>query len=363
MLTKIGFKNYKLFKHYNELEIKPITILFGKNGSGKSSITKFLHVFFSYENNLLNEIDPLALSLNYNNVEIGGEFRDLLYGRTATGFFELFLENENLHNEIVYSNQSRNHFFPVIEKQLIKVQNFVKATKQDTYYLGPHRAIPKRSYNRQQLRIDSEGNHAIQFLLRESEKSESDTLLKLNNWFAKNFDGWGIKVNSENSPDYKIEIAQNSISVNLCDTGYGVAQILPIVISCILPTKRENLLLIYEQPELHLHPAVHGEVAELFVHTAISDPKKRFLIETHSQNFILRVRKLIADGTISPNDVSLNFIDFDEENTTSTIRKINIDEFGKVDFWPEGIFEEAFHEANALRRAQKERELSHEVRH
>ena len=354
MLTKIGFKNYKLFKHKNELEIKPITILFGKNSSGKSSITKFLHVFFSYENNISNEIEPQALSLNFNNVEIGGEFRDLLYGRTATGFFELFLENGSKRNEIIYSNNSRNHFFPVIEKRLIKVEKFVKEMNQNTYYLGPHRSIPKRTYSRQQLTIDPEGKHAIQYLLRESERTDSESLIKLNKWFVKNFDGWGIKVNSENSPDYKIEILKNSISVNLCDTGYGVAQILPIAISCILPTNKENLLLIYEQPELHLHPSVHGEIAELFVQTTIDDPKKRFVIETHSQNFILRIRKLIADGTISNKDVSLNFIDFDEEHTLSTIRNINIDKLGQVDYWPSGIFEDTYQEVVELRKAQRE---------
>ncbi|MGB4958426.1 MAG: AAA family ATPase, partial [Saprospiraceae bacterium] len=80
MLNKIGFKNYKLFKHNNELEIKPITILFGKNSSGKSSITKFLYVFFGYLNSNIKEFEPPIFSLNYNEVEIGAEFRDLLYG-------------------------------------------------------------------------------------------------------------------------------------------------------------------------------------------------------------------------------------------------------------------------------------------
>jgi predicted ATPase len=361
MLTKIGFKNYKLFKHSNKLEIKPITILFGKNSSGKSSITKFLYVFLEHLNSKSNDFGSNILTLNHQSVEIGAEFRDLIYGRTAVGVFEIEISQSTKVSNFIFNNHSTTFFSPLLEKGSSSIEEFSKNLNQDLFYLGPFRTEPERSISIESTQYDPQGRHMYQFLLKAINNSESDLLQNIGDWYEKNFEGWRLLVNTERAPIFTIELKKNNVSVNLKDTGNGLSQVLPIIISCFLKAVKENLLLVFEQPELHLHPAAHGEIAELFVKTAMADHKKRFVIETHSQNIILRIRKLIAEGVISPNDVSLNFIDFDEENTISTIRKINVDEFGKVDFWPEGIFEEAFHEAVALRRAQKEREKNNEI--
>lgn len=57
----------------------------------------------------------------------------------------------------------------------------------------------------------------------------------------------------------------------------------------------EPTLIVVEEPETHLHPAAHGDLAERFVDSFIEDSNKRYLIETHSQNFVLRLRRLIAE--------------------------------------------------------------------
>lgn len=364
MLTKIGFKNYKLFKHYNELEIKPITILFGKNSSGKSSITKFLHVFLETFEGTEKEMEYMHFALEQNEVEIGAEFRDLVYGRRPTGTFELFLDykeyNYNNKYNIIFGNSDQRGFKPIVLSQSHEITRFYG---QDTFYLGPIRSEAERYYspvsNIKYLRNHPKGNDSYERLIFEALDTESNFLQNLNTWFKSVFDGWSIKINSDRDP-YQIEVSKDTLSINLKDTGQGICQFIPIAVQCFTETEK-NTLCILEQPELHLHPAAHGDIAELFVNSALKDKNKRFVIETHSQNLILRIRKLIADGTISNEDVSLNFIDFDEEQTISTIRKINIDSIGKVDYWPEGIFEEAYHEAKELFQAQKEK-LKNEVR-
>jgi len=364
MLSKIGFKNYKLFKHYNELEIKPITILFGKNNSGKSSITKFLHVFIETFEGTEKDMEYIHFALERNEVEIGSEFRDLVYGRRTTGTFELFLDyieyGNNTKSNIIFGNSDQRGFKPIVLSSNNEVSRFYS---QDTFYLGPIRSEAKRDYrpvsNIKYLYNHPKGDDGYDRLIYEALNMESLFFEKLNIWFKTIFGGWSIKVNSDREP-YQIEITKEDININLVDTGQGISQFIPIAVQCFTETER-NTLYIIEQPELHLHPTAHGDIAELFVNSTIKDENKRFVIETHSQNLILRIRRLIADGTISHNDVSLNFIDFDEEQTISSIKKINIDSLGKVDFWPSGIFEESYLEAVALRRAQKEREENHEV--
>ena len=74
-----------------------------------------------------------------------------------------------------------------------------------------------------------------------------------------------------------------------------------------------------EEPELHLHPAAHGNLAELFVES-LTDTNKNYFIETHSQNFILRLRALVAEGKINCEDLAIYYVDYD---TILTMNKID----------------------------------------
>jgi AAA15 family ATPase/GTPase len=77
MITKISFENYKSFKEKQTLELRPMTILIGKNSSGKSAILKLLPLL----ENALSAGFEEPLSLNNNGVELGVTFKDLIFGR------------------------------------------------------------------------------------------------------------------------------------------------------------------------------------------------------------------------------------------------------------------------------------------
>ena len=90
-LRSISFENYKAFYEKQTIQIKPITILIGKNSSGKSSIAK---LFTLLENSLSGEIDePLLLS--NNGVELGADFENLFFGNSLSGElkFNLIFDN------------------------------------------------------------------------------------------------------------------------------------------------------------------------------------------------------------------------------------------------------------------------------
>jgi predicted ATPase len=127
---------------------------------------------------------------------------------------------------------------------------------------------------------------------------------------------------------------------------------LPLVVRSFMLAKEETLIVI-EEPELHLHPAAHGNLAERFAKSLV-DKNKRYLIETHSQNFVLRLRALIAEGKILNKDqLALYYVEYDEDTNESNLKLINIDDDGEVDYWPEDIFNESLYETIRIRKAQK----------
>jgi len=87
-------------------------------------------------------------------------------------------------------------------------------------------------------------------------------------------------------------VEQNqSLKVNLRDVGSGIAQCLPILVQSLLAEKGATIII--EQPELHLHPEAQVALADFFIDQARAG--KRFLIETHSEHFLLRFQRRIAE--------------------------------------------------------------------
>ncbi len=134
-----------------------------------------------------------------------------------------------------------------------------------------------------------------------------------------------------------------------------MSQALPSVVRAYMP--EENTLIILEQPELHLHPAAHGDLAELFAISA-KQHNYDYLIETHSETFVLRLRNLIAQGRLSHKDVLIYWIGEEEGNDKKFLKRINVNDSGEVDYWPPGIFSESFEEVKALGEAQYEKKKS-----
>ncbi|EOS8314919.1 DUF3696 domain-containing protein [Vibrio parahaemolyticus] len=377
-MQKITFENYKAFKNKQKLELKPITILLGKNSSGKSAIAKLPSMI---EHSLKGEfLEPLQF-VN-DNVELGAEFRDLMHGRKTTGAnaltIGLFDINESLEVSIVQTDQVKDKFSIFTWKHIVgeneclgddnnKYKGFIRTDGRSTEslslklnvdYIGPFRKLPERSYNRHVLSSNGKfgihGENAYPILIQKSQEGGDDFVGKLSDWYKEHFDGWKVRINGDKSPFYQVELGQEGTStyVNIKDVGQGMSQALPIVTRALLPTE-EDTLIVLEQPELHLHPAAHGDLGELFVNSVLADVNKKYLIETHSQNMVFRFRSLVASGALSPESIKIYFVDFDEDTGVSELKPIDVDAKGNVSFWPDDIFNESFVEAKRLAKAQR----------
>lgn len=136
---------------------------------------------------------------------------------------------------------------------------------------------------------------------------------------------------------------------DLTHVGVGVSQVLPILVTSLL--SEPDTTLIFEQPELHLHPKVQTRLADFFL--SITQLGKQCVLETHSEYLINRIRFRVAAASVEQNPwveaVRMYFVERPPEG--STFLEVKINEYGAVVDWPEGFFDQSQQEAEAILRA------------
>lgn len=135
------------------------------------------------------------------------------------------------------------------------------------------------------------------------------------------------------------------LSFNLSDVGFGVSQILPIIVQGFYAD--DDSLILIEQPEIHLHPKLQAEMGNLLVEIAKSG--KQLIIETHSEHLLLRLQRLVAEGRLSNDNLAIYYFKYGSAGTK--IQRISIDKFGQFENWPKGFFEEDIEESFAITEA------------
>ena len=130
-------------------------------------------------------------------------------------------------------------------------------------------------------------------------------------------------------------------------TGFGVTQVLPIVVA-VLAAKPDDLLLI-ENPEVHLHPAGQSRMGEFLA--AASKAGLQVLIESHSDHVLNGIRRAVRNEILDPDDTALYYFRPRHEAETSGMAQVespSIDAHGNIDTWPAGFFDQFDHDMNVL---------------
>ena len=122
-------------------------------------------------------------------------------------------------------------------------------------------------------------------------------------------------------------------------TGFGVTQLLPIVVGALSAEKGD--IIIVENPEIHLHPAGQAMVGEFL--TEVASAGIQVFIETHSDHVLNGVRRGVRKQILPPSDVSLNFFQqraIEETEVLPQVQIIAMDKNGNLDSWPPNFFDQ-----------------------
>ena len=134
-----------------------------------------------------------------------------------------------------------------------------------------------------------------------------------------------VKKYGSTGEPFQLQFQVRGIQSNIIDTGYGISQILPLLVRLFTsdiqkkryPIRKGTRFLL-QQPEVHLHPKAQAELASLLIQSAKTN--NSFLIETHSDYILDRVRIEIRKGNIPHNHVSLIYL----ESTKNGVQAHNI---------------------------------------
>lgn len=150
-----------------------------------------------------------------------------------------------------------------------------------------------------------------------------------------------VKPISEQRQAYEVDVCTKGSKdwVDLPDVGFGISQVLPVLVQCFYAPPRS--IIIIEQPEIHLHPSAQSALADVMVDVINSkengnDRNIQLIIETHSEHFLRRLQRRIAEGLVDEKKVSAYFANITK--TPSCLEPLQIDQFGNISNWPEHFF-------------------------
>ena len=237
-----------------------------------------------------------------------------------------------------------------IEKMITLFSAYISGTIYTLFtsliHIGPLRQRPSRVYSGKgflPLSVGEDGRWTIDIL-----QMNIDLIKVVKTWLKRFNISLDFKLDElrKNSNRYEVMLEDPFLKtkVNLLDVGFGVSQILPIIVQGYYA--ENNAVLLIEEPEIHLHPKAQCTMGDMFV-DIVNNSEKKLIIETHSDLLIERVCKHILykdeNKRLSPEDILIYYFEPTEDGTK--IRKITVDKNGQYENFPEGFFEERFKEA------------------
>ena len=310
---------------------------------------------FSEKLNLpdVDEVDILSFGLSINNVEnsISGMRFDYTVGEQN---FRVSWSGPGNHCSVYLPNGYHDyvespfrcyaiHDAPLNIRQLFSpLQTCFANLFRSIRYLGPLREYPRRHYAWQGKHTPGVGKYGEDMVTalfsgRIQLRSLDEQIPK---WLQRLdlIDSYRLDPISGSEKDYEFLVRKykGGPEVRLTDVGFGVSQVLPVLVLCYYVP--EGSILILEQPEAHLHPKVQSELADLLIEV-VKNRKLQIILESHSEHLILRLMRRIAEEQISADDTAFYFCEMNEG--TSEIERLNVDDYGNITNWPQNFFGDA----------------------
>ncbi len=437
MLNKLRIQNFKGWLDTGEIRMAPITLFFGANSSGKSSIGQFLMmlkqtvespdrkaVFYpggknsavqlgSYQEMVYHRDPKNKIAFDYKwSLMEDLKIKDQLSGQIFAGDELDFSAEVDLSNSTINLLQvaefkyclfnkatlalsigltrrsdkreyraSAEHYSLVRKqmrawalKDVVRFYGFpdeVGAYYQNAdfvqdlnlaheklfhsiFYLGPLRTRGERLYTWGGITPESvgyAGENTVAAILAARDRKISLGYKKqtkpIESIIAMKLKEMGLiedfKVNpiSEQRQEYEVKIRTKGSRdwVDIPDVGFGISQVLPVLVQCFYAPPGSTIIM--EQPEIHLHPSAQSALADVMIDVINSrengaDRNIQLIIETHSEHFLRRMQRRIAEDSVPQEKVSAYFANISK--TPATLDSLQIDLFGNIQNWPENFF-------------------------
>lgn len=438
VLRELRIQNFKGWRDTGAIRMAPITLFFGANSSGKSSIGQFLmalkqtvefsdrkavlylgndnsavqldsfqemvfghdtenRISFNYRWSLpkalkledplrqrkysgdevcfsaalgLKNNDPHALALDHLKYELmEKDETHLAVDMKRTSEKKLEYEINADHYRLtrnqgrVWSLGAPVQFYGFPDRVLAYYQNadFVKDLNlvhedlfRSIHYLGPLRTRAKRLYSWTGTEPESvgyDGENTIAAILaargrkinlgyrKPAKRLDAVIAVELKNMGL--IEDFKVESISKQRREYEVKVRSRGSKdwVDLPDVGFGISQVLPVLVQCFYAPPGSIILM--EQPEIHLHPSAQSALADVMIDVINSredgkDRKIQLIIETHSEHFLRRLQRRIAEERISKEKLSAYFADI--TNAPAMLEELQIDTFGNILNWPKDFF-------------------------
>ena len=237
------------------------------------------------------------------------------------------------------------------------------------YYLGPLREYPRREYHWAGSSPDDvgqRGERTMDSMLAATARNETRSLgfrkrhkpfqAMIAHWLSKLglIHDFRLEEIAKGTNLYRalVETSSSSVTTSLTDVGFGVSQVLPVLV--LLYYVPEGSTVLMEQPEIHLHPAVQSGLADVMLNVA-NVRNVQIVVESHSEHLMRRLQRRVAEQTISSEDVKLYFVS--SNRGRAEVSDLLLNEWGEIENWPANFFGDEMGEIAAITEASLKRKM------
>lgn len=371
MITRIDLYHFKCFSLL-KLPLAPLTLLSGTNASGKSSVLQALAVLHQ---TIREHQWSTRLMLNGLAVRLGtvADVVDQVEGRTSLGIglwdgekeyqwdfaggrTEMSMKVDRIMvRGKTLTNLKRMHRLLPTGAQIIPAGagSYSLTTRlRDLSYLTAERLGPRDHYPLEDPQltpaVGPAGEHAVS-VLQSGEDSPVPKALALEGTpptrlrqvearMAGFFPGCQLTIEAipqASAVRLGVRTSKDTGFHRPGHTGFGLTQVLPIVVTAL--SSESNGLLLIENPEVHLHPAGQANMGKFLAEVSASGVQ--VLLETHSDHVLNGVRRAVKEGKLQPEQVALHFFR-PRADGGSQVESPSLDAEGNIDVWPDGFFDQ-----------------------
>lgn len=385
MIEAIIIRNFKCFKDA-EIPLKPMTVISGGNGVGKSTIIQSLLILRQTADKL-RYLEDFTGTSSAANIEFPvrlNEVYHLALGNSST------VTNSEIESETIWlgvSASPRTVWDPTISEfqadtaasaltitcrhqaanssVMLSREPGLSLFAREFHYLVAERVGPRDLYGVSDTDEATTG-FCGEYTAHAITESETRTvrpelcIVEESDLFKVQLEGWmsrlvpGIRIVTHPYPEInrvRISIERHGRStqpMSPMNTGFGISYVLPVIVSGLLA--RPGTMLIVENPEAHLHPSAQSMIGQFLACVAAAGVQ--VIVETHSDNVLNGVRLAAIDGLVDHSDVGFLFLSLPEGETQPEVRSISVDGSSELSSWPSGFFDQQGRDLTALMRAR-----------